>query len=188
MTKIIDNLVTTGLSGKLGKQIVFRQWGKTTFVAKAPVLDQRYVESELRIAQRLRFKEATAYAKKVMNDVELKQAYHAKCKARQNAFSLAVKDFFSAPAMGEIDLSNYTGETDSFIRVYATDDFHVKQVQVRIEDENGVAIESGYAEQEGTTEWWRYIVTTTNLLPGGGKVVASACDLPGNTTTAEMTI
>jgi hypothetical protein len=36
MAKVGDNIVTTGLSGKLGNLIVFRNRGGKTIVAKAP--------------------------------------------------------------------------------------------------------------------------------------------------------
>jgi len=183
MTKVKNNLITTGLSGKLGKQVVFRQWGSETFLAKAPVRSQNSIDSELRIKNKLRFKEASAFAKKAMNDPELKQAYKKKCKARVTAYARAVQDFFNVPSIGEIDLSNYSGETNSFIRVYTTDDFRVNQVKVRIENQQSEAVEAGFAEQEGNTDWWRYIVTEPNLLSTGGKIIVSAYDLPGNEAT-----
>jgi len=35
MSRVKDNVIITGLSGKLGKQVVFRLWGDTTFLTKA---------------------------------------------------------------------------------------------------------------------------------------------------------
>ena len=52
MSKIKDNMITTGLSGKLGKQIVFRQWSGDTFLAKAPVISKSFDESKLRKMQK----------------------------------------------------------------------------------------------------------------------------------------
>jgi len=135
MSKVKDNIVTTGLSGKLGKQIVFRQWGGETFLSKAPVKSESLLKKEMYEKNRALFKKATAYAKKAMSDQDLKQAYQNKCNPRQNAYVRAVQDFFIAPSIEEIDLSNYTGEKDSFILIYATDDFRVNRVHVMIEDE-----------------------------------------------------
>ena len=185
MSRIKDNLITTGLSGKLGKQIVFRQWSGETFLAKAPVVSQSSVASELAKEHRLLFKEAIIYAKKAMNDPELKKAYKKKCKARQNAYARAVQDFFDAPDVGEIDLSKYTGELDSFVRVYVTDGFRVDEVRVRIENGQGEEVEAGFAEREGTTDWWRFVAGVQNPLSEGGKVIVTAYDLPGNGTTKE---
>ena len=188
MSKVKDNLVTTGLSGKLGKQIVFRLWSGTTFLAKAPVTNQSSLKNEVHIKNMLRFKEAVRYAKKAMDDPELKQIYKSRCKERQTAYARAIQDFYDVPDIGEIDLSNYKGKTGGFIRVYVTDDFRVSRVQVRIEDEGGNPIEAGVAEQEDHTDWWRYVATGATLLPAGGKVVASAYDLPGNEAIREIAV
>ena len=185
MSKVKDNIVTTGLSGKLGKQIVFRQWDGCTILAKAPERSKVPTENELVKKRRLRFKEATVYAKKAIDNPELSRAYKSKCKARQNAYNRAIQDFYSAPTIGEIDLSNCTSDTDSFVRVYATDDFLVKQVRIRIENKQGDVIESGLAEREGDTDWWKFVVTAPNILSKGGKVIVSAFDLPGNEATSE---
>jgi len=188
MTKIKNNVITTGLSGKLGKQIVFRQWSGDTFLAKAPVRNQKLADNELRTAVKLRFKKAVVYAKKAIDDAELKKDYQSKCKVRQNAYNRAVQDFYDVPNVEEIDLSNYTGEPDSVVRIYATEDFRVSKVQVRIENQKSEPVETGFAKQEGNTNWWRFIATVSNPLSEGGKIIASAYDLPGNETIKEMTI
>jgi hypothetical protein len=188
MSKVKDNIVTTGLSGKLGKQIVFRQWSGATFLAKAPVLSKSSVVGEARLKNKQRFKEAIIYAKKAMNDPQLKQAYYDKRKPRQTAYNVAVRDFFDAPVIEEIDLSNYTGEANSFIRIYATDDFRVNNVEVRIEDEQNQAVATGFAVREENADRWKFIVNETHALPAGGKVIASAYDMPGNETTMEANL
>jgi len=98
MSKVKDNIVTTGLSGKLGKQIVFRQWEGATFLAKAP----RESKNKVITPQMQRFKEAIIYAKKVMDDPELMQIYKSKCKARQTAYNMAVREFLTSPEIGSV--------------------------------------------------------------------------------------
>ena len=188
MSRVKDNVITTGLSGKFGKQVVFRLWGDTTFLAKAPRSNRSLTKSENYEKSKQRFIDAVSYAKKAMNDPELKQAYQSKCKDRQNAYARAVQDYFGAPNIGEIDLSKYTGETESFIRVYATDDFRVKQVKIRIENRQNETVEAGVAEREGNSDWWKFIAAVPNPLPEGGKITASAYDLPGNEATMEAGI
>ena len=183
MTKIKDNIDNMGLSGMLGKQIVFRQWQGATIVSKAPTANHSLRKREMYEKNKPRLIKAAAYGKKVMNDPELKLAYKSKCNPRQNAYNRAVKDFLTAPEITEIDLSNYTGEADSFIRICAVDDFKVKQIRVQIEDKNGNGIESGFALQEDDTDYWRFVVAVPHLFPEGGKVIVTAFDLPGNETT-----
>jgi len=188
MSKVKDNIVTRGLSGKLGKQIVFRHWSGATFLAKAPIFSQSSAATEASVRNRQRFKEAVIYAKKVMNDPQLKQAYYSKRKPRQTAYNRAVQDFFSAPVIQEFDLSNYTGEANSFIRVYATDGFRVNEVEVRIEDEQSQTVATGLAVQEENADWWKFTVSEAHVRPVGGKVIATAYNLPGNETTKEADI
>jgi hypothetical protein len=57
MAKVGDNIVTTGLSGKLGNLIVFRNRGGKTYVAKAPKKKQTEW-SEAQEQHRLKFQEA----------------------------------------------------------------------------------------------------------------------------------
>ena len=65
MAKVGDNIVTTGLSGKLGNLIVFRNRGGSTIVAKAP--KKKVTEwSEAQEQHRLRFQEAVLYAKSII--------------------------------------------------------------------------------------------------------------------------
>ena len=188
MAKIKDNIINTGLSGMLGKQIVFRQWQGETIVSRAPTAKHSLLKREMYEKNKPRFMKAVAYGKKVINDPELKQAYESKCTPRQNAYNRAIKDCLTAPEIGEIDLSNYTGEADSFIRVNAVDDFKVKQVRVQIEDSKGKEVESGFAVQEDNTDQWRFVVSVPHLFPKGGKVIVSAYDFPDNETIKECFI
>lgn len=188
MTKVYGNLITKGASGQLGKQIVFRQSQGDTIMSKFPQFKKSIEESELSKANKLRFKSAVMYAKKALNDPELKQSYKKKCKPHQNAYTRAVEDFLNAPVVEEIDLSAYTGEPDSYIRVYATDDFRVNRVLIRIENQQSEVVETGAAVREGNTDWWRFTVTGPHPLSGNGKVAVSAFDLPGNEAMSEVAV
>jgi len=187
MSQVKDNAIITGLSGKLGEQIVLRHWNGATFLSKAPVKNHSLLKKEMYEKNRLLFKEAVGYAKNAIKDPGMKQDYQSKCSVRQNAFTRAVQDFLNAPHIGEIELSNYTGDTGSFIRIYATDDFRVKEVRVQIEDKQGKRIEAGFADREGDTDWWRYFISVQNPFPEGCKVIVSAYDLPGNEAVKEIT-
>jgi len=184
MATVEENLITKGLSGRLGKSVYFRQWGGKTILCEMPARNKKLPVDEDHKRRMSRFREATEYAKQAMNDQELKQAYKRKCTGRQHAFSKAIQDYLTSPVIQEIDLSNYTGEIGSFILINATDTFRVKQVQVRIEEQSKV-IETGFAQREGDTDWWRFIATVPYFTSENGKVIVSAYDLPGNETTKE---
>ncbi|MDR1154600.1 MAG: hypothetical protein LBL04_07795, partial [Bacteroidales bacterium] len=61
MAKQKGNVVTHGLSGKIGDLLVFRQKDGQTIVSKVP--EQPKTVSEKQMEQRKRFQQATIYAK-----------------------------------------------------------------------------------------------------------------------------
>lgn len=131
MAKVGDNIVTTGLSGKLGNLLVFRNCGGKTIVSKAPKRKQAEW-SEAQEKHRLRFQEAVLYAKNAIANPATKGEYQAAAEEGETAYNVAVADFLNAPHINEIDVSKYTGQVGSYIQVRAVDDFEVKEVTVTI--------------------------------------------------------
>jgi len=72
--------------------------------------------------------------------------------------------------------------------LYATDGFRVNEVEVRIEDEQSQTVATGLAVQEENADWWKFTVSEAHVRPAGGKVIATAYNLPGNETTKEADI
>lgn len=96
MAKVGDNIVTTGLSGKLGNLIVFRNRGGKTIVAKAPKKKQTEW-SEAQERHRLKFQEAVLYAKSAIANETTKEAYKASAEEGETAYNVAVADFLNSP-------------------------------------------------------------------------------------------
>lgn len=189
MSKVKDNIVTTGLSGMLAKQIVFRNRVGETIVAKAPGKRNESVLTDRQTEARTRFKKGIIYAKKVNGDPELKQAYHAKRKGLQSAFNVAFKDFMTPPVIHEIEKDAYTGQIGDTIFIYATDDFQVKQLKVHILDASSLEIESGTAvRDEERKDWWKYTATVVNIDPLNSTIRVYASDLPGNEVNKDFRI
>ncbi len=187
MAKVGDNIVTTGLSGKLGNLIVFRNRGGKTIVAKAP--KKKVTEwTEAQQQHRLKFQEAILYAKSAIADETTKEAYKAVAKEGQTAYNVAVADFLNAPYINEIDISNYTGQPGSYIQLRAIDDFEVKEVTVSILNADGTELESGAAALQEGSIWWRYTATTANESLEGDKIIIRVSDTPGNLTEQEREI
>jgi hypothetical protein len=91
MAKVGDNIVTTGLSGKLGNLIVFRNRGGKTYVSKAPKRqDTEWTEAQE--AHRLKFQEAVLYAKSAMANSEMKEAYQASADENKSAYNARLCD------------------------------------------------------------------------------------------------
>ncbi|HCR89941.1 MAG TPA: hypothetical protein DIW50_05680 [Prolixibacteraceae bacterium] len=185
MAKVGNNIVTTGLSGKLGDLIVFRNRGGKTIVSKTPRKKEQE-PSEAQEQHQLRFQEAILYGKTSIADPRRKAVYNASAEEGKSAFNVAVADCLNAPQIREIDLSHYTGQPDSYIRVHATDDFQVVEVTVTILNADGSEVESGYATTEPGTGWWRYTATALNESLDGDKIIIRASELPGNLTQKDQ--
>ncbi len=178
MAKVDNNIVTSGLRGKLGDLIVFRTRGGKTFVSKSPNMPNSNTEAQQK--HRKKFQQAVSYAKAALDMPEIKAAYAEQAKPGATAFNVAMADFFHAPHIHEVDLSSYTGQLGDLIRIVATDDFMVAQVSVSIIMANGNVIEQGEAVAHENTDDWIYTSTVEYLPAKGDFVRVSASDLPGN--------
>jgi hypothetical protein len=181
MAKSNNNVVTYGLSGKIGDLLVFRQRDGKTIVSKMP--EKSKTVSDKQKAQRKRFQQAVIYGKAAVDAPDTGELYKAAAKKQKGKtpINVAVADFFNAPDIEHVDLSGYAGNVGDRIRINASDDFAVKSVHVRIANADGSLVEKGEAAQSGGN-LWIYTATQNNENLNGDKIVISASDLPGNVT------
>ena len=186
MAKVKDNVLMKGLSGTIGRQLTYRQIGGKTFVSKYQ-RPPSVAATEKKVAAQTKFGMATAYARRVVKDPEVKALYQAVVKGGQRAFNIAVIDALHAPVVESIQAENYHGQIGDPIIVHATDDFKVAVVLVSIYNQAGVLIEEGNAIlQDNEEKNWLYIVQRENTEYTGSKIKAVAADLPGNMTTLSI--
>src|SRR5262245_9961030 len=119
MAKVFDNPITEGLSGKLGRRLVFRKGRKgKTIVALSPVFSEDRCFNEAQLAQQEAFRQATQYAVGAKdNPIYVSLARTADA----TAYNLAVADWFGQPEVLEIDASNWTGQAGQPLRIRAQD-------------------------------------------------------------------
>jgi len=178
MAQSKTNLITLGLSGKLGGMLIFSQRYGKTIVSVPP--RHKPEQTEKQKAQRLKFRAAMTYAKAALQNTEIKAAYTAAAKEGQNALNVAVADMMNAPVIHEINLANYYGKTGDTIIIKATDDFMVAAITIEIHDNDGSLIEGGKATANETGTEWTYTATINNSNLYGGKITAKAMDMPAN--------
>jgi len=180
MAKVRNNVMVRGLSGSFGEQMVIRiDKAGRTIVSNKPEFDENRVFTPAQQAQQERFREASIYAKDAKDQVIYKEKAEGTSKTSAN---VAMADWFHAPEIKEIDLSEWAGQAGQCIRVRALDDVQVQKVSVVITDENDMVLEQGLADAEDGG-WWIY--QTTGSAAGNPKVLVAAEDLPGHIT--EMT-
>ena len=189
MAKINDNLLVKGARGNVGKQYVYKKRGRSTHIAKMPVINKNAVPTNRQAEVRELFAAASLYAKGAMSTPDLKKEYQKKAKDAETAFNVALRDYLKAPVVKTIDAGKYDGSIGSLIVVGARDDFRVAEVKVSIRDAAGMLIEEGNASLNPIDRnKWIYTATQTNASPVGCIVSAVALDLPGNKGVLNVTL
>ncbi|MCE5331056.1 MAG: hypothetical protein LLF95_02825 [Bacteroidales bacterium] len=187
MAQSKNNIITHGLSGKVGDLIVFRNRNGKTIVASKP----KERTGELSPAQKEHhklFQQAVIYAKSALVNPETKEAYKEAADEGESAYNVAVADFMNAPDIDEIDLSKYTGKIGDTMTITVTDDFKVAEVSVTIFNEDGTEVEHGLAQSGLGGLQWLYTATAANSSLVGDKIIVRAYDLPHNKTEEERVI
>lgn len=95
MAKVFDNILISGLRGKVGKQLVFRVVNGVTIASHAPAKPDRKKETEAQRKTRTTFRAASHWAKAQLLNPEKKRYYIqlAKTWNLTNAYTAAVKDY-----------------------------------------------------------------------------------------------
>ncbi|HEX3009511.1 MAG TPA: hypothetical protein VHO90_18035 [Bacteroidales bacterium] len=179
MGKSEDNIITDGLRGKVGRSIVFRQFNGETIVSKSPTTSNRTATAS-QLKQRDHFQEGVIYGKTVVVTPELRAQYESAVPEGKSVYKIALADFLKAPKIRNVDVSKYTGQIGSLIKVRAVDDFIVKSVHIAISNSDGSLVEQGEAVKAANGVDWEYKATTNNTSTEGDKIVILASDLPGN--------
>jgi hypothetical protein len=139
MATVATNPIINGLSGMLGKNLVFKRWGDKTIVAS---YTKPKKQSEQQKQNRSKFREATHWAKMILKDPVRKTYYQKQAKklGLPNAYTAAITDYMRKP---NVEVDNQRKGTTTY-RVYKKD-FSVKRAEVQI-------ISSGEVVQVQTLE------------------------------------
>lgn len=82
----------TGLSGKIGKHMVVKQYTYGTVISKYPDMSA-VPTSDSQRSKRDIFKMAVAYARSVLQNPDMKNAYMAELPTGASVYHAALKDF-----------------------------------------------------------------------------------------------
>jgi hypothetical protein len=86
---------------------------------------------------------------------------------------LARVDTLPPPQIYSFDLHFFDGQAEQLILIWTSDDFGISSLRLRVSDEQGNHIESGYAAMwPGDPDCWFYF--TTACVPPGTTVILSA--------------
>jgi hypothetical protein len=102
MAIVTANPLVNGLSGMIGRSLVFKNVHGRTIVASSPRLAK--TQSEQQRQNRGKFKQASAWAKTVLLDPQKKAYYQQKAKKLKlpNAYTAAIANYMRKPQLKEI--------------------------------------------------------------------------------------
>lgn len=186
MAQSKNNYVMFGMSGKLGKLLVFRQRGGKTFAMAVPNRSAAFTEEQLEVQSK--FKEAATWARGILLNPENRKYYNSLATGGQSAFNMAIADWFTDPEIKEIDTTEYTGITGSIIKIGVADIIKVQSVKVSITTASGTLLEDGSAVFDANSQQWLYVAVQNNATPAGSIIKATATDKPGNSHTLEKVV
>lgn len=161
MAKSRHNEVMQGASGKIGNNLVFRQRGDQTVIARRG-RRRNVVHTEKQLEVQNRFLDASLYAKNAVKDQELRAAYLARATINQTAYNVAMKDYWNSPELRRLNDRDYRGEVGDILTLVIHDVLYVREVKVEILDADGELIESGQAQPDSDITTWIYEVTEPN--------------------------
>ena len=184
MARTNDNIILQKVSGNIGKQVVLKRVHGKTVLSKMPKKPAARSAKQQMCAQG--FKLATAYAKSVMQNSELKALYTAEAKRRGviNAYNMALSDCLRLPKIKAIDILGYTGNrVREVITIEVADVFKVVEVGVRIVNDKMIVEEGAATLTNGS---WQYLTTTLNPHLTNTKIIVTATDRAKNKATEEI--
>ena len=98
---ISENLLFKKLSGHIGKQIVFKQYGDKTIVSKYPDMSKRKLSPKQRRVNEI-MEEANDEAKRILADEELRTAAQVRLNVTRNKlYTSLIKEYFKKVQLDE---------------------------------------------------------------------------------------
>ncbi|RZL00193.1 MAG: hypothetical protein EOO89_30635 [Pedobacter sp.] len=183
MARSTNNVVMKGVSGTIGKMLVFRtNAADKTIVARRPKSSNKPLTAA-QLEVRDRFTEAAYYAKTAISNPALKEEYLAKAKPGQSAYNVAFSDYLKGPELRKVMADEYNGAIGDSLVFRVIDNFKLQSVSIRILDSTNNVIEQGAATPLDNGLDWQYVTTATNPTVLGSNLEVTAKDTPGNTVT-----
>lgn len=170
------NAISSGAKGMFARQVVLRYRYGQLEICKVPAR-RPGKGTPSQQAERQRWKDANEYYASAVRMPGVKERYKKGLPRGWNVQNRAVKDFYNAPEIKNVEGGHYTGLAGEVIRITAVDDFMVESVSVAIYDADNQLVEKGKAVHLGGDNW-EYTATRDNK--GSGRIEIIAKDMPGN--------
>ncbi|MEO7991258.1 MAG: hypothetical protein ABI663_17035 [Chryseolinea sp.] len=148
MAIVRSNPIVEGLSGRLGKSLVFKMLREKIILASRPAPPK--TQSEQQWANRNKFRDASFWAKSVLLDPLKKEYYQRKAKKLKlpNAYTAAIADYMRKAQVKETARSK-----NSITYRISKKDFNVKGVKIKKTDANGELVQTLLLTRDRINGW-----------------------------------
>jgi hypothetical protein len=108
MATVATNMIINGLSGRLGRSLVFRTLRGKTFVSPVARKPDKKKETVAQRTTRVNFQQASEWAKMMMLNPEKKAYYKQRAKVLKlpNAYTAALTDYMRKPTIAKTQQRN----------------------------------------------------------------------------------
>ena len=179
MAKVKLNSSLSQLQGKVDQWVYRERDGKTQVF---PYQKHEDRPSPAQTEHRQRFRDAQAYAKKVLADPLMSLRYRELAVERGcPANAILLGNFFTPPVIEQVDLSAYRGMAGDAIRVLAKDAIEVVSVTVAVRDADAALLETGAATKDH--DLWIYRSTTAVANAASARIEVTAQNRAGAKVT-----
>ena len=184
MARTTNNVLTKNYSGKVAGQYSLRTRGKKSIIAGLPK-PREGAPSTVQVDLQKAFKLAVMYARKAMNNPDLKVAYAAVRRDNQSAYNVAFADAYKGPELSDLRTESYTGAKGDQILVQAIDNFRVTTVKFILLSADGNVLETGDAIEDENGYDWVFTCKVENPSLPGTIIRITAEDIPKNKAVLE---
>jgi hypothetical protein len=187
MSKIKLQEGLRGVSGRMSDWVYRQNADGTASIARRPP-KRTGPPAGVQLETQNRFKLAAAFAREMMANPALREAYRrtALASGQRSAYLAAVTDYFNPPEILGLGLEDYHGAVGDKIRVRVDIREEVRSAHVVLKQADGTVLESGPAVFVDAT--WVYTATTNRPAGQPVTIVATAKDRPGNVGTLSLTL
>lgn len=182
---IVKDPLMKGISGKVGDQFYYRQYGGNTILCKRPKRNKSRPRSKEELRRQKKFRDALFYARDAIRDPDMLAMYQALAGNGKTAYNMAMSDALKPPVLSKLNAKQYRGLPGNILEVKAEDNVCVTSVSFTIYAPDGSEVERGEAIPHRYSWQWRYTITTLNNTPKGSVIRVVAEDMPGNQTVLE---
>ncbi len=100
MARVKNNIITQGISGKIGKQLVYKTYGDKTVITQYPRMHKVKFTDRQKAGQSL-FARAVEYAHSINKDPAKKAAFQATIEPGRIVFNAAISAYITEHKKGQ---------------------------------------------------------------------------------------